>query len=150
MLDDLGLPAALGWLIGRQFDGTAIAARCEVSGEERRLPPRLETSLFRLAQEAIANVVRHAEATNVVLMFTFGDAGVELTIEDDGRGFDPPTFRTATGDGRGLGLLGMRERVELWGGAFEVDSAPGQGTRIHVTVPYPTSEAPHADSRSAG
>ena len=149
MLDDLGLPSALAWLVSTQFDKTPVAARCEVSGTERRLPPRLETSLFRLAQEAVANVVRHAEASNVVLMFTFGESGVELTVEDDGAGFDPSGFTTAAADGRGLGLLGMRERVELWGGTFEVDSAPDQGTRIHVTVPYPTSEAPDADSRPA-
>jgi signal transduction histidine kinase len=91
----------------------------------------VETALFRIAQEALANVARHARARRVEVAMTRDREGVTLRIADDGQGFDPETPRSGTH----LGLWSMRERVEELGGRFEVESAPGVGTTVRVIIP---------------
>lgn len=150
MLDDLGLASALRWQLSRQFEGGAVQARLEVSGDEKALAPGLLTTLFRLAQEAIANVARHAHASQVLVSLSYQEDGVVLEVQDDGVGFDPaslpgvdaaaPTGGGAAGGAppmRGLGLLGMRERVLLWDGRIDLDTGPDAGTRVRFFVPYP-------------
>ncbi|MGE5601512.1 MAG: GAF domain-containing sensor histidine kinase, partial [Nitrososphaerales archaeon] len=134
-LDDLGLAPALKWYVNQyQAANPQISVRLAIEKLPNRLPPDHEIVLFRVAQEALANVQRHAEATQVTLTLSHDDGNVRLRVEDNGIGFDPrqpPRHEP----GSGLGLPGMRERVGLVDGRLEVDSAPGEGTCITVELP---------------
>ena len=110
---------------------------------EGGLDPEQETAIYRIVQEALTNTVKHAEASSVSIVVTAGDGAVRTVIEDDGVGFAVDQVR----DGA-LGLVGMRERVMLLGGRFEVESAPSQGTTLVVELwQKPTREAPSRVSR---
>jgi two-component system NarL family sensor kinase len=111
-----------------------LKAKLDVTGGNRPLPLRVETGLYRIAQEALTNVQRHADATRVLIRLVATPDRVELSIEDDGRGFDP----TRVPKGR-YGLIGLRERAKLLSGTVKVDSQTGEGTRLMVIVPL---EAP--------
>lgn len=115
--------------------------RFSVSGTPRELPTPYEVALLRIAQSALANVVRHAGAGRAGITLTFMDTSVTLDVVDDGRGFDPASASSAGSDGGGFGLPAMRARAETLGGLFTVESAPGQGTAVAVTLPLPV-EAP--------
>ncbi|MFD7032287.1 sensor histidine kinase [Streptomyces sp. NPDC059917] len=117
-----------------------VRARFSPSGSPTELPTPYEVALLRIAQSALANVVRHAGAGRAEITLTFMDASVTLDIVDDGRGFDPAATGGG-GDGGGFGLPAMRSRAETLGGTFTVESAPGQGTAVAVTLPLPV-EAP--------
>ncbi|MEU9148016.1 sensor histidine kinase [Streptomyces sp. NPDC048349] len=110
--------------------------RFSLSGTPRVLPTPYEVALLRIAQSALANVVRHARAKRAEITLTFMDASVTLDIVDDGQGFDPSSAAAARGDG-GFGLPAMRSRAETLGGLFTVESDPGQGTAVAVTLPLP-------------
>ncbi len=130
-LDDIGLEAALGQLVAEWSERTGVRADLHAAGlGAGRLAPEIETTLYRVVQEALTNVAKHARATNVSVVVTRPDGYATATIEDDGVGFDPD----AVPKGR-LGLLGMRERVALVGGEMDVESAPGSGTTVGVRVP---------------
>lgn len=133
LLDTLGLPAALQHLAG-EFDaagGTAFTAR--VDGEEVDLPEAVKTALFRIAQEALNNAARHAQAQQVSVLLRFErDGGLALEIADDGRGFDAVAAQ-AVAD-RGLGLRSMRERADALGARLALSTSPGQGCRLAVTL----------------
>jgi signal transduction histidine kinase len=135
ILDDLGLVSAIGWFAKRHLLPRGIAVRCELEGTDTRLASDVETALFRAAQEAISNVARHAQAENVLVQVSAGPDGLVVEIEDDGVGFDPAAVAEAAPSGRGLGLLGIRERLELVGGGAHVESRPGDGTRVVLRVP---------------
>jgi len=137
VLDDLGLQSAIAWYAERCLKARGIAVRCEFSGLERRFPVGFETAVFRTAQEAMTNIARHAHAEKVLVQCARVDDTIIMEIEDDGCGFDPSAIRPSDRDGRGFGLLGMRERMDLLGGTVEIDSAPGEGTRILLRVPIP-------------
>lgn len=143
VLDDLGLFAALRWLAERQHKERGITVRCEFEEPERRIPPEVETALFRVVQEALNNVARHAEADSVLIQIApRGDDRLAIEIEDDGKGFEPAEVEKPGPSGRGLGLMGMRERIEeLLGGRLEIESAPGNGTRLLIEVPLPEANA---------
>jgi len=111
-----------------------------VIGAKRRLPSRVETVLFRIVQEALNNVGRHAHATRAKVQLEFADAAVVLTIEDDGRGFAVDQVLGVQPERRAWGLLGVQERVSLVGGKFKVDSAPGHGTKMTVEIPVSKAE----------
>ena len=98
------------------------------------LPEPIATTMFRILQEALTNVIRHAEADRVEVVLESDDASVALTVVDNGKGFDPAGF-----SGAGFGLLGMRERVRSFGGVLDVRSALGDGTAIRVALPLATS-----------
>ncbi len=133
LLDDLGLVPAIAWY-GRQWL-KPLGIDLQISGNgERRLPPITETALFRIAQEALANIVRHAGATHVRVTLRIEDHATYLTVQDNGRGFKVPVIGEIGADGGGLGLLGMQERAALLGGEFHVHTAPGFGTTITVRV----------------
>jgi len=134
VLDDLGLLSAIRWYAERHLEPLGIIVQFEASGFERRLRPELETALFRVAQEAITNIAKHAGAETVLIQCLERDGRVTIEIEDDGKGFAPESLPPPAARERGLGLMGMRERVELFGGTIELDSAPGQGTRVKVSV----------------
>ncbi len=138
VLDDLGLWSAIRWYAERQLGPRGVAVRCEFPDTEHRLPPLYETALFRVAQEAVSNIAKHAEAEQVLIQGSLDGARLTIEIEDDGRGFDPAQARTPQPDGHGWGLLGITERVEALGGWVTIDSAPGQGVRLVATVTLPT------------
>ncbi|MFC4639844.1 GAF domain-containing protein [Deinococcus hohokamensis] len=130
VLDDLGLLPALEWLATQAGTDT----RLEVSGPERRLPPAVELTVFRLAQEALNNVDKHARAHSAAIRVVFTGEGVRVAITDDGQGFTPAQAE-ARAQGGHLGLIGLRERVALAGGQLDVDSLPGHGTTLTFELP---------------
>jgi two-component system sensor histidine kinase UhpB len=131
MLDEFGLVAPLQWYAKQFGDRTGIEVT--VRGDESlRFPPDVELGLFRIAQEALNNVARHAKANGVVIEVRAEAQWLVLAVQDDGVGFEPP----ASGeDGAGYGLITMRERSEALGGTFEASSSPDTGTRITVRIP---------------
>lgn len=133
ILDDLGLLPALSWYF-RDFESACrnLAVEKVFSVQEPDIPAALQITLFRIVQEATANVVKHAVAGRLRVVLDRGDGVLRLMIEDDGRGFDPAKVLA---DRRGLGLFSMQERAVLSGGAFRVTSAPGAGTRIEGSWP---------------
>jgi signal transduction histidine kinase len=138
VLDDLGLAAAIGWFAERQVAAAGIAVRCELEELEEldaRLPAEIETAIFRAVQEALVNITRHAHAETVLIQGSAAGGRLLIEIEDDGVGFDPAGIERSHDSMRGIGLLGMRERLEILGGSLEVDSTPGEGTRIVFSVP---------------
>ncbi|MEW6033362.1 MAG: cache domain-containing protein [Chloroflexota bacterium] len=139
ILDDLGLVPALRWYAEARLGERGVKVRLETNDYDKRLPSQLETTLFRIIQEAVTNIARHAEAENAVIAVDFQDSTVTVEVEDDGKGFDTGRARDAAD--RTFGLLGMQERVSLLGGEMRVDSHPGSGTRITVSIPLPPKEA---------
>jgi signal transduction histidine kinase len=135
ILDDLGLVAAVHWFADRHLGAAGIAVRCEFDGLDERLPPEVETTVFRVLQEALTNVERHAHAERVLVQVSRHDGVLAVEVEDDGQGFDPHQARPTATSLAGIGLLGMRERVELMGGTLTVESAPGAGTRVLISIP---------------
>jgi two-component system, NarL family, sensor histidine kinase UhpB len=136
-LDDHGLVAALETQLKRFSARTGIEARLDTAGEPDELPDVVQTAIYRVSQEALTNVTRHAGATVVELAVAQAEDGVELRVSDDGSGFDPAVLPHANSltPGRGLGLIGMAERARLVGGELDVRSAPGGGTTITLRVP---------------
>lgn len=149
VLDDLGLCAGLRWFADRRLARHGVSVRFEVSSLPDRLPPELETALFRAAQEALTNIERHARAEHVLVQCSMQEGALTLEIEDDGEGFEPAAMVPQPGDARGLGLLGMRERVELFGGTVTIDSAPGSGTRVVISVPAAGIQPPNSHGEDA-
>jgi signal transduction histidine kinase len=135
LLDDLGLAAALRWYLDRQAKRAGFAAEFSAEPADIRAASNLETACFRVAQEALTNVVRHAQARRVRAELRRRDNELQLTIQDDGVGFDVPAARQRAARGGSLGLLGMQERVLLIGGRIDIDSAAGRGTSILVRFP---------------
>jgi signal transduction histidine kinase len=136
VLDDLGLFPAIRWLAEHHLAPAGIAFRCEFTLEGRRLTPERETTLFRAVQEAIRNVARHSGATQVLIQLEEQAHQLVAEIEDDGRGFDLGSVAQPGPSGRGLGLLGMRERLSLVGGSVDIVSSSEEGTRVVLSVPF--------------
>jgi signal transduction histidine kinase len=144
LLDDLGLPAAVDWYLQSVSKRHGVAVDLQQHGMTKRLLPEIELAAYRVVQEALTNVVRHAQATSCrVVMRRIGDR-LEITIQDNGRGFDPDLIAEA-GVRKGLGLLGMRERAGQLKGTVRVQSAPGEGTRVKVELPA-TPAPEHEDA----
>ncbi|MBI2216874.1 MAG: sensor histidine kinase [Candidatus Rokubacteria bacterium] len=132
ILEDLGLGEALAWRVDEVNASGAVRATIQLVGIERRLPRDVELALYRIAQEALTNVARHAGAEHARLMLVQRDGIVSLAVEDDGAGFDVHAEEARAG---GLGLSGMRERMTLVGGTLHIESAPGRGTRVTAAAP---------------
>ena len=141
VLDDLGLWSAIQWYADRQLKPRGVAVQCEFTDVERRLPQVMETALFRAVQEAVSNIGKHADAEHVLIQCSFERDVLTIEIEDDGNGFEPSAITRPKDEGHGWGLLGITERVEALGGAVVIDTAPGQGARIVITVPVPPEGA---------
>ncbi len=148
-LDDLGLPATLRWY-GKELKARSdFDVQVEIIGEQRITQPSVRIALFRIAQEALTNVLKHSRARSARVRLAFGAAELRLEVEDDGCGFDPArqmalggsTGRQAA-DRPAWGRLGMRERAELLGGVFRVESHAGAGTRVIVTIPWREKDEP--------
>ncbi len=139
VLDDLGLEAALSSYVQNWSQDFGITVQLHAEGRnEERLTPEVETALYRIAQEALNNIVKHAQATHVAVVLERRADQVSLIIEDDGIGFDLQQVLSA--DGRGLGLLGMRERAMLVGGTTEIESQPNEGATVVVRIAAPPAQ----------
>ncbi len=136
-LDDLGLPAALRWYAGEIETRTGMPVVLEVRGPTRPISAPVKIALFRVAQEALNNAVKHAGPTEVCMELDFGEKEVSLSLRDNGIGFDPQ--QKDGGRRSSWGLIGMRERASLLGGEFHIESAPGRGTLVRVRIPYQTN-----------
>jgi len=144
-LDDLGLLAALGDLAQRFRDQLGISVDYEARGLRGRLPAEVELVLYRVAQEALTNVAKHAHAGRVWIDLDRGADDVTIAIADDGVGFDPETAAAGDGRGLGLGLFGMAERVAVVGGTLNIWRRIGGGTEIFAFIPLDaTAAAPRA------
>jgi signal transduction histidine kinase len=134
LLDHLGLIPAVRSLAESQLQRAGVQIGIKVQGERRRLAPATEIALFRILQEAITNIAKHAKARLGTVELSFNDDSVAACIVDDGRGFDPVASRAAW---RTFGLIGMEERVSLLGGTLRIESQANQGTRISLEIPTP-------------
>jgi signal transduction histidine kinase len=148
-LDDMGLVAALRWQIATMSKRDALHARLEVLGEPYALPPEVETTLFRITQEALTNVVKHAQTDRAWVTLDFRD-GPTLTVRDEGVGFNLAAVFQVSEPRMAWGLVGMRERAHLVNATLTLRSAPGQGTtltvRLHLTnAPEANHANPHVD-----
>jgi two-component system, sensor histidine kinase len=132
VLDEQGLEVALQNQV-RAFETTSGVACAVATGLKGRLAPELETVLYRVTQESLTNVGKHAGASRVTVSLAAENGSVRLRINDDGVGFDPHVARQLLAEGH-FGLAGMRERVEMVGGRLVVDSTPGQGTTVDVEM----------------
>lgn len=140
VLDDLGLSSALRWITENRLESMGIDVTIDVVGAERRVKPEIETCLFRIGQEAISNIARHAEANAVKLTLRYGCASILLEVEDNGKGFEPKSVLSSAE--KSLGLLGMKERASLLNGNLAVVSEPLAGTRVRVELPVTDWIAP--------
>lgn len=148
VLDDLGLAAAVRWLAEHHLAQAGMSVRCEIDSLDERLSPEIETATFRVVQEALVNIARHAHADSVLIQGTVQDGALEIDIEDDGVGFDSGALAWTPDSLRGAGLLGMRERIDVLGGSIHIDSAPGHGTRVLFAIPIRSAAAVPAGARS--
>jgi signal transduction histidine kinase len=148
ILDDLGLAAALRWYVGAQAERSGLSAEVVTEGVPDDLPGAIATTAFRIVQEAVTNVVRHASARRLQVRAALAGAQLDLVVADDGVGFDVAAARRQALAGRSLGLLGLSERAELAGGRTAVESAPGRGTTVRAWLPLsPAAPDPAARER---
>ncbi|MBT5876950.1 MAG: response regulator [Candidatus Latescibacteria bacterium] len=152
MLDDLGLIPALRWYLDRQTQRAGLTAHFSSPDEITvPLPAELESTCFRVAQEAITNIIRHAEAQHVYLELLENDGEIVLVVRDDGVGFDVNHAKRRAAGGASLGVLGMEERVHLVNGDFSIESIPPLGTEVKATIPIPElNEHVELEERTGG
>jgi signal transduction histidine kinase len=149
VLDSHGLASALNSFVREWSVNHGIDVEFHATSSERRLSPEIETNLYRIIQEALNNILKHANATKVSITMNYLPDEAILVIEDNGAGFDTEA-RIHTTEGSGFGLIGMRERALLVGGKLEIESTPGGGTAILVRVPRATSTRTLAASNGSG
>ena len=135
LLDEMGLVPALKGYLETQAERTGIEIEVRGDNDLMNLPPEVEITAFRVAQEAVTNVIRHASASRVVVTIAHRSGKLEIGVVDDGRGFDVRATMEALSTGKALGLLGMQERARMLGGEFRIEATPGQGTSVRVVVP---------------
>ncbi|CAM3526204.1 sensor histidine kinase [Marinicrinis lubricantis] len=134
-LDDLGLVPTLHKFVQDFEDKYKIRARFELYGKEARLPSAMEVAIYRVVQESLSNVLKHSKATSVEVSLTFQSDAVLLFIQDNGVGFDPSIIGKKLREGENFGLMGMKERIELLEGTFEIESEVDAGTKLKIMVP---------------
>lgn len=134
ILDDLGLLPTLRRYIKDYTEKNKIEVNLSINGRERRLPNHVEVAIFRIIQEALGNVARHAEAVHVQLLLDLGETSVSITIEDDGVGFDINKLNLDPQQ-KSLGIASMGQRIEMLGGQLSIDSTMGRGTRVSALIP---------------
>ncbi len=147
-LDDLGLSSALRWYANTLQERIKLDIHVEIQGEEREVASPVKIALFRIAQEALTNVVKHAQAKKVQIFLTYAEESVRIRVTDNGRGFDMGAV--SSGKRVSWGLKGMEERTSLLGGKFEVQSRPGGGTAVEVSIPYIQEETDENTSAASG
>jgi signal transduction histidine kinase len=136
ILDDLGILATISWLC-REMESTYSRIRIEkqINVQESQVPDPLKIVIYRILQEALNNMAKYSQANLVHLSLEVSDGSLELTVKDNGVGFDVAQVRSSSQFRRGLGLASMKERTDLSGGAFSIESKKGQGTTVHVSWP---------------
>ncbi len=137
VLDDLGLIAALEWMTEELAKKQEIDAHVEITGIERTLPPEVQLLLFRIAQEALTNTRRHAEASMAVVKLEFESNKVRMLVSDNGKGFELPSRAENLASTGKLGILGMYERARIAGGTLDIKSELGKGTQVVVELSLP-------------
>jgi len=135
VLDDMGLVPAIRWYAESCLGDKGVEVRVEEDGPRERLPTHLDVALFRIVQEALTNVAKHAQASHVDVRLAHDQRNITVTVTDDGRGFDVPQALGQVGPTQSVGLLGMQERVRLLGGRLDIRSHDGGGTIVRVEVP---------------
>jgi len=135
MLDDLGLPPAVRWLVGEMEKLMGVGIDLVVSGAERRLPSEVELTLFRVIQEALGNVWRHAQASKAEVAIEFSESRIRVSVSDNGKGFEPLERMESLPRTGKLGLAGIEERMRLLGGSLKVQSELGKGTTLIAEAP---------------
>ncbi|MBN1890198.1 MAG: hypothetical protein JW850_19535 [Thermoflexales bacterium] len=135
MLDDLGLIPTLKRYVDTFKEKSTIATTLTITGAERRLAPYKEVTVFRVIQELLNNARQHSNATRIQVNLDMGETLVKASVEDNGSGFDPQEAMAVTSPHKTIGLVTQRERVEMLGGRLQIDSSPGQGTRINLELP---------------
>jgi signal transduction histidine kinase len=138
LLDDMGLHAALDWYTDQINRRGSTHVELEIHSGQRRLPPEIEITFFRITQEALNNIVRHAGASQALVELTWNSGLAQLKISDDGVGFKPDAVLEGE-EQSGWGLVGIRERVQLAGGDCRIESVPGEGTTVTVGIPLQAS-----------
>ncbi len=146
MLDDLGLVAAIEWQAREFQERTKIPCEVVVAPEEMTVDPERSTAIFRIFQEVLTNITRHAGATNVEVTLGYRDGAATLEVRDNGRGIT----REEMSGSKSLGILGMRERARWWGGEVQFEGSPGAGTVVTVTVPAESEEGPNVQYTHRG
>jgi signal transduction histidine kinase len=141
ILDDLGLLPAIRAYAQTHLGAHGIDVHCELPPSLPQMSREATTALYRTAQEALANVARHARAETVMISCVVAGAGITIEVEDDGVGFEPARIARPRENGVGLGLLGMRERIALFGGDVTIESEPGRGTRVVARLPLASGPA---------
>jgi signal transduction histidine kinase len=145
-LDDFGLHTTLVNYVEEWSERSGVGVDFHSTGlDEKRLPSPIETALYRMVQEGLTNVLKHAQARRVSLILRRSPDQVLAILEDDGRGFDGEAVTNSWGPRGRLGLLGMRERVALVGGTLTIESTPGRGTTIFARIPLPADGEEHSD-----
>jgi signal transduction histidine kinase len=139
-LDDLGLSAALRWYASRIQEHSDLSVRVDIHGEERDLDDAMKITIFRIIQESLNNVIKHARATHVNIHVHFEEKDVRINIFDNGIGFDREQVKERRTNRPSLGLAGMEERAALLGGTVNVQSRPGYGTEVEALIPYQHGE----------
>ncbi|MBN1992240.1 MAG: HAMP domain-containing protein [Anaerolineae bacterium] len=134
-LEDLGLTAAMQYLVNQLAQSEGIEVNLQVEGKVEELPADLEVAIYRILQEALSNVRKHAHATQVDVLAQFTPRQVRLTVEDNGCGFQVPESLTDFASDGNFGMMGLQERARLFGGNVAVESAPNQGTKIELIIP---------------
>jgi len=135
-LDDLGLSAALRWYAGKIQEHSTIKVRVDILGEERNLEETAKIAIFRIIQESLNNIIKHAHATHANIRLRFEDKKVCINVRDNGIGFDLDRIKQRRANRPSLGLAGMEERAALLGGTVSVQSRPSYGTEIEAMIPY--------------
>jgi signal transduction histidine kinase len=141
MLDELGLVPALEWQGREHSRRTGIPVSLEVAGGVDEIPEDYRTCVYRVVQEALTNIARHASARQILIGITANNSVLSISIKDDGIGFETPERSRG-----GLGLLGMAERVKQLGGGLDVVSSPGKGTSIHARMPLEKGRVEHEEN----
>jgi len=137
MLDDVGLIPTLRWYIQNFSDRLNIQSTFQSVGFQEKLHPVIETTLYRVIQEALNNIAKHSGASRIEVHLERKDSIISASIEDNGRGFDLEKVGQLESSERGFGIVGMQERVSLLGGKIDIQSRPDLGTFIRIEVPYP-------------
>jgi signal transduction histidine kinase len=148
-LDDLGLPAAIRWYAGRIQERFKLDIKVEISGPERPVSPTVKIAMFRIVQEALNNIIKHAEARSVNIRLYCEPKRMRVSVRDNGHGFDLDTVALEQARRPSLGLAGMQERAALLGGTVSVSSRPGQGTLVEASIPYSKAENEVSDEDSS-
>ena len=140
-LDDLGLPAALRWYAGKVQERTDLKVKVDIEGEEVVTTSALKIAIFRIVQEALNNITKHAQAMDVYIQLKCQPKKVIVSVRDNGIGFDLDKVRTSRARRPSLGLVGMQERAALLGGEVTIQSSPGHGTLVEAILPLQSEES---------